>query len=87
MSGYVFLFFGSLDMTKNSFSLQDERNDKVLDKERMFEDSRGGGGGGFSRNSSAASVWVLKNKFPLSSELKWKKKATGNKNEKQTFQK
>ena len=45
MSGYVFLFFGSLDMTKNSFSLQDERNDKVLDKERMFEDSRGEGGG------------------------------------------
>ena len=32
-------------MTKNSFSLQDERNDKVLDKERMFEDSRGEGGG------------------------------------------
>ena len=31
-------------MTKNSFSLQDERNDKVLDKERMFEDSRGEGG-------------------------------------------
>ena len=44
MSGYVFLLFGSLDMTKNSFSLQDERNDKVLDKERMFEDSRGEGG-------------------------------------------
>ena len=34
-------------MTKNSFPLQDERNDKVLDKERMFEDSRGEGGGSF----------------------------------------
>ena len=87
MSGYVFLFFGSLEMTKNYFSLQDERNDKVLDKERKFEDSRGEGEGSFWRNNSAASVWVLKNKFPLSSELKWKKKATGNKNEKQTFQK
>ena len=34
-------------MTKNSFSLQDESNDKVLDKERMFEDSRREGGGSF----------------------------------------
>ena len=75
MSGYVFLFFGSLEMTKNYFSLQDERNDKVLDKERKFEDSRGEGEGSFWRNNSAASVWVLKNKFPLSSELKWKKKS------------
>ena len=47
MSGYVFLFFGSLEMTKNYFSLQDERNDKVLDKERKFEDSRGEGEGSF----------------------------------------
>ena len=31
---------------KNPFSLQNERNDKVLDKERMFEDSRGEGRGG-----------------------------------------
>ena len=47
MSEYVFLFFGSLEMTKNYFSLQDERNDKFLDKERMFEDSRGEGEGSF----------------------------------------
>ena len=67
---------------KIPFSLQDERNDKVLDKERRFQEQWGGGGGGvksFWRNSSATSVWVLKNKFALSSELKWKK-ATGKKN-------
>ena len=47
MSGYVFLFFGSLDMTKNYFSLQDERNDKVMDEEKMFEDGRVEGEGSF----------------------------------------
>ena len=68
---------------KIPFSLQDERNDKVLDKERRFQEQWGEGGGevekSFWRNSSATSVWVLKNKFALSSELKWKK-ATGKKN-------
>ena len=51
-----------------------------MDKERRFEDSGGGGEveKSFWRNSSATSVWVLNNKFALSSELKWKK-ATGKK--------
>ena len=31
---------------KIPFSLQDERNDKVLDKERRFQEQWGGGGGG-----------------------------------------
>ena len=79
---WVDTFYFSLEAwiwLKIPFSLQDERNDKVLDKERMFEDSRGEVEESFWRNSSATSAWVLKNKFALSSELKWKK-ATGKKN-------
>ena len=48
MSGYVFLFFGSLDMTKNYFSLQDERNDKVWIRKECLK-IVGGRGGGVSK--------------------------------------
>ena len=44
MSGYVFLFFGSLDMTKNYFSLQDERNDKVWIRKECLKIVGGRGG-------------------------------------------